>query len=115
MGGRAKGIGNRVRVISLIEPRIPSECSHRLTARFFLNLRYNYYHKQTSTLGSCARSSQNLTVHNRPIHKLLVWVWTDLFVDLGTDPTVYSNRHDLNDRSIEQEDIIDLKELESQG
>ena len=111
------GFGNRVRVISLIEPRIPSECPHRLTARFFLNLRFIFHRQQTSTLESRARSSENPTVHNHPVHKLSGLVWTDFFVDLDTDlsATVYSSSDDLDDGCIEQVDIIDLEEVESQA
>ena len=109
------GFGNGVRVISLMEPRIPSECCHRLTARFFLNLRYIFHRQQTSTLESRTRSLETPTVLNRPVRKQLSRVWTDFFVDLDPDDTIYSSGNDLNDRDTEQVDIIDLEEVESQA
>ena len=94
---------------------MPSECRHRLTARFFLNLRSIFYRQQTSTLESHARSFETPTVRNRPVRKHLSRVWTDFFVDMGPDDTIYSSENDLDDRDIGQVDIIDLEEVESQA
>ena len=109
------GSGNRVRVVSLMEPRIPSECCHRFTARFFLNLRSIFYRQQTFTLESHARSFETPIVRGRPVRKHLSRVWTDFFVDLDPDDTLYSSGNDLNDGDIGQVDIIVLEEVESQA
>ena len=109
------GSRNGVRVISLMEPRIPSECRHRLTAHFFLNLRSIFYRQQASTLESRARSLETPTVLNRPVRKQLSRIWTDFFVDLERHDTLYSSGNDLNDGDIGQVDIIVLEEVESQA
>jgi len=109
------GYGFVVSVLLLAEPRIPSECLHRLTARFFINLRAIAYYQRESDFENRAPPFEPPPVHTRPLHKRFGRFLTNKSVRLGMDKTVYSSGTNPNDGNMEHAEIIDLAVLGSQA
>ena len=103
------GIG--VSVLSSVEPRSPSECLHRFTSRFFLNLRSIAYHQRTSVLD---QPFEPCHARPRSIRKQSGRLTTANFVDLEIRKTVYSSGASPNEGEIEQADIFHLEVIDSE-
>ncbi|SRR5258706_15123605 len=105
------GFGSGVSVLSLVEPRNPSECLHRFTTRFFLNLRSiaNYQGD------SYPQTFESFPFRTRPPKKQSGQRITSNFVDMEFGKTVCSSGASPNEGEIEQGDIIHLEALGSQA
>jgi hypothetical protein len=106
------GLGFGVSVLSFLEPEISSKCLHRLTARFFINLRAIAFHQRVSTFETHALSFEPPTIRTRPLHKQSDRISTSNFVHLEMEKTVYSSR--TNDENTVHADIIDLEAIDPQ-
>ena len=109
------GLRIDVSVPSLVEPRFLDECLHRLTSRFFLNLRSIVYHQQTSMFESQAQSSVPSAVRTRPLRERLGQLVTTDFVDLYMGKSVYGNETSRTEGDIKEADTIDLDVIVSQA
>jgi hypothetical protein len=108
------GFGFGVSVSSLVGRRIPSECFHRFTARFFINLRALAYHQRESVFANHAPPFAP-PVLTHPLRNQLGRLLTNNFVHLEMDKAVYSSGTNPVDGNIVHADIIDLDVIDSQG
>ncbi len=107
------GFGSGVSVLSLVEPRSPSECLHRFTARFFLNLRSIANHQRAEVFGSHPQPFETSPLRTRTQKQSGRRV-TNNFIDLEIRKTVYCSGTSPNEGEVEQGDIIHLEVLGSQ-
>ena len=107
------GFGSGVSVLSLVEPRSPSECPCRFTARFFLNLRFIANYQSAEVFESHPQNFESTPLRTRGIQKPGPRA-TNNFVDLEIRKTVYSSGASPNEEEIDQGDIIHLEVLDSQ-
>ena len=107
------GFGFGVSVRSMVEQRSPNECLHRLTSRFFLNLRSIAYHQRTSVFeGHQPLEPSHALPHS--IRKQSGRLVTTKFADLEMYKTDYNSGASPNEGEIEQADIIHLEVMNSQ-
>ena len=109
------GFGFAVSVLSLVEPRIPSECLHRFTARFFINLRAIAFHQRTSIFEGRASSFDTSPLGTRPLRDQSGRLLTSNFIHVEMEKTVYTSGTSQNDKNMEDADIIDLEVIDSQA
>jgi hypothetical protein len=98
-------------MLSLEEPRIPSECLHRLTARFFINLRAIAHHQRESTFEGNGLSFEPPSFRTPTLHKQPGRLSTNNFVRVELEKTVYSSG--TNDGNIVLADVINLEVIDS--
>ena len=108
-------LGIDVSVPSLVEPRIPNECLHRFTSRFFLNLRSIVYHQQTSIFESQGPFSVPAAIRTRRLRERLDQLATTDFADLHMGETVYINETNPIERDIKATETIVLDVIVSQA
>lgn len=108
------GFGCGVRVLSLLEPRIPIECLPRFATRFFLNLRSIVYHQRASIFEDHSTPIDLPASRTGPFRNQLGRPLASMFLDLGIDKTVCSSGTNPDNGDIEQADIIDLEVIELQ-
>ena len=108
------GFGFGVSVLSLVEPRSLNEFLHRLTSRFFMNLRSIAYHQRTSKFESHPPFEPS---HARlqSVRKQSGRLMTTNFVGLEMHKTIYSSGVSPNEGGIEQADIFHLEVIDSQA
>jgi len=107
------GLRIGVRVLSWIQLPILSDCLHRLTSRFFLNLRNIASHQQQTTLGADAPSALS-ALRPRPTRKQRGQPTTDIF-DLSVDNTTFNKETDPSEEASQQTEVFDLAVIESQN
>jgi len=106
------GFGFAVSVLSLVEPRIPSECLHRFTARFFINLRAIAFHQRQSIFESHAPSFDTSPLGTRPLRNQSGRLLTNNFIHVEMEKTVYTSGTIPNDENMKHADIIDLEVID---
>jgi len=104
-----------VSVLSLVKLRIPSECLHRFTCRFFINLRAIAFHQRTSNFESHVPSFDTSPLGTRPLRDQSGRLSTNNFIHVEMEKTVYTSGTILNDGNMEHPDIIDLEVIDSQA
>ena len=106
--------GFGVSMLSLVEPRSLNACLHRLTSRFFLNLRSIAYHQQPSEFESHLSFEPS---HVRPhsVRNQSGRLMRANFVGFGMHKTVYSSTASPDEGEVEQADIFHLEVIDSQA
>ena len=103
-----------VRVISWIQLLVLSGYLHRLTSRFFLNLRNIAYHQPQTTIGThaaiptfAARAHSAWNPSGRPT--------TDFIVETSMDKITHNNETDSNEGAIQQPETFHLEVIRSRN
>jgi len=98
-----------VGVISWIQLLVLSGYLHRLTSRFFLNLRNISYHQQQTTIRTRATIPTVAAPRAHPPWKQSGQLTTDFIVDVSIDQTTPNNKTDTNEGAIQQAEIFHLE------
>src|SRR5258706_8245337 len=120
VGGRhvlcRNGFGFGVSVLLLVESRSPSECLHRFTSRFFLNLRSIAYNQGTEAFETHPQPFETTPLRTRrPIRKQSGRLMTNDFVNLEMHKTIYSSGASPNEEEIGQSDILHMEVIDPQA
>jgi hypothetical protein len=107
------GFGIDVSVLLWIQLPILNEYLHRLTSRFFLNLRYIAFHQQQTTVGTHTVPSTFSPVRTRPTWKKPGRTMTDFFA-LSVDKTTNNHETGPNEWAIQQAEAFDLEVVKTQ-
>ena len=107
------GFGIDVRMISWIQLPVLSGYPHRLTSRFFLNLRNIATYQPQTTLGT--RGTASTVAARPPTWKQSGRPTTDFIVDMPIDKTTHHNETDTNEGAIQQAEIFHLDVISSRN
>jgi hypothetical protein len=107
------GVWNRRKYAFVIQLPTLSEYLHRLTSRFFLNLRSIAFHQQQTTVGTHPIPSTFSPVRTRPTWKKSGRTMTDFFV-LSVDKATNNHETDTNEWAIQQAEAFDLEVVKTQ-
>ena len=107
------GYGFVVSVLSLVKLRIPSEYLHRLTCRFFLNLRAIAFYQRKSIFENRVPSFDTSPFGIRPLRDQSGRLLTNKFIHVEMEKTVYTTGTIPIEGNTEHPDIIDLEEIDS--
>ena len=97
-----------VGVISWIQLPVLSGYLHRLTSRFFLNLRNIVYHQQQTSIGARSAIPTVAAPRAHATWKLLGRPTTDFIIDTSIDQTP-NTKNDPNEGAIQQAELFHLE------
>ena len=88
---------------------------HRLTSRFFLNLRNIAHHQQGATVGTRAAVSTVAGPRTDPTRDQSGRLTTDFIVDMSIDKTTHNNETDTPEGDNQQAEVFHLEALRSRN
>ncbi|SRR5258706_5690999 len=109
------GLRIDVSVTSWIQLLALSGYLHRLTSRFFLNLRNISYHQRPTTIGTGAAIPAFATPRAHHAWKQSGRPITDFIVDTPMDKTTHNTETETNEGAIQQAEIFHLEVIRSRN